>query len=190
MSLFFTSDLHFGHKNILKYNRGEFDSVEDMEDALISRINDTASKNDILYILGDVSFYSGNQKANALYLLARLNPKLRLVMGNHDKGLKSFYAESGLFETVNDGSEEFSIKHNGKKEYLHLSHFPMMHWSRQGYGSVHLYGHLHGHDSGPKGRCMDIGADTNNLYPYHLDDILNRMLKVEIYDPRQGGGHA
>jgi calcineurin-like phosphoesterase family protein len=81
-NIFFTSDLHIGHKNILKYNRHEFSTIEDMEIEMVSRWNSKVGKDDIVYILGDVSFTSLER---TLFVLSQLNGEKHLILGNHVK---------------------------------------------------------------------------------------------------------
>ena len=50
---YYTSDLHFGHKNIIKYEDRPFSSIEEMDEALIDKWNKKVKKNDEVYILGD-----------------------------------------------------------------------------------------------------------------------------------------
>ena len=78
---FYTSDLHFGHKNIIKYENRPFNSVEEMDEELIRRWNNKVGKNDEVYILGDFAFASG-RRVNEL--LDRLNGRKYLLRGNHD----------------------------------------------------------------------------------------------------------
>jgi calcineurin-like phosphoesterase family protein len=78
---FFTSDHHFGHKNILEYEKQHrpFASVEEMNEALIDKWNSVVTRNDIVYYLGDFCFGREN-----IAIADRLNGKKRLILGNHD----------------------------------------------------------------------------------------------------------
>ena len=76
-----TSDLHFGHKNIIRYSKRPFKDVEDMNEQLIQRWNDRVSPDDIVFNLGDFAFLKPEQIAK---ILSRLNGKQYFVMGNHD----------------------------------------------------------------------------------------------------------
>jgi len=69
--IFFTSDEHYDHKNILKYQKRPFDTVEKMNEELIKRHNEMIAHNDTVYHIGDFSFcnpdkilkqLNGNQK--------------------------------------------------------------------------------------------------------------------------------
>jgi len=79
LNIFFTSDTHFGHKNILKYCNRPFVNVEEMDEVMIERWNGRIGKNDSVYHLGDFSF-SSNPKT----YFERLNGKKILIIGNHD----------------------------------------------------------------------------------------------------------
>ncbi|MCF1193337.1 metallophosphoesterase, partial [Mangrovimonas sp. AS39] len=81
IEVWFTSDLHLGHKNILVYEKEArpFETVEEMNETLISNWNNTVRTSDIVFCLGDFAFGRSN-----VDLAARLNGRKRLVMGNHD----------------------------------------------------------------------------------------------------------
>ena len=53
-SKFYISDLHLGHKNILAFDNRPFFSLEEMTETIISNWNSVVSKNDSVYVLGDM----------------------------------------------------------------------------------------------------------------------------------------
>lgn len=112
--IFFSSDHHFFHKNIIKYENRPFGSVEEMNRVMIENWNSVVKPEDIVYYLGDFAFCSKQWIAK---LLSQLNGKKILIKGNHDKGT-SWYKENG-FESVHD-TLEIKI---GKHKVL-LSHYP------------------------------------------------------------------
>lgn len=59
--IYFTSDLHFGHRNVIRFDNRPFSSVEEMDAALIERWNQKVSNEDAVYVLGDLSWH-GDQK--------------------------------------------------------------------------------------------------------------------------------
>lgn len=77
----FTSDTHFGHKNILEYEKEArpFETVEEMNETLIDNWNKTVRPKDIIYHLGDFAFGRVN-----IGIADRLNGRKRIIMGNHD----------------------------------------------------------------------------------------------------------
>ena len=78
--IFFTADTHFGHTNILKLCNRPFDSIEEMNEAMISNWNDRVKGTDTVYIVGDMFF----RCEDAETVLKRLRGKKRLIVGNHD----------------------------------------------------------------------------------------------------------
>ena len=130
--IFFTSDLHFNHKNIIKYCNRPYENIEDMNLDIIKRWNNVVSKEDIVWCLGDVAF--GN-KTHAIELVKSLNGRKRLIMGNHDHWKISVYLEMG-FEIVSP----CPIIWGGK--YI-LSHVPYPNLPE---GYINIYGHIHNHE--------------------------------------------
>jgi calcineurin-like phosphoesterase family protein len=185
MATFLTSDTHFFHKNILKYQPEDrpFKDVDDMHVELIGRWNEVVGPNDTVYHLGDVGFAKPSKVASMLSLM---NGKIELVIGNHDKGLLKDKDFRARFERVDSYRE---IKHNGT--HIVLCHYPILSWNRCHHGSLHFYGHTHG--SIPhvaEGWSMDVGVDTNKCYPYNLDELIEylanvrEMKGIEKFDPR------
>ena len=88
MSTWYSSDHHFGHDNILKFedenrrdSRGNrFKSVSHMDEYLIEKWNETVSPGDTVYCLGDMSFKQTVLEA----VIPRLHGEKILVVGNHD----------------------------------------------------------------------------------------------------------
>src|SRR5579863_1697262 len=77
----FISDTHFGHKNILEYEKDArpFSTIKEMNEVIIERWNHTVNRNDIVFHLGDFAFGRHN-----ISIAERLNGKKKLIMGNHD----------------------------------------------------------------------------------------------------------
>lgn len=89
---FFTSDQHFGHANILKYQAEErlnehglqFSTVEQMDDYLVDQWNAVVAENDLVYCLGDFC-YDFQQMCDVMPFL---NGEKFLITGNHDPFFK------------------------------------------------------------------------------------------------------
>lgn len=58
--IFYTSDLHFCHSNIIKLCNRPFNNVDEMNSVLVSKWNERVNKNDIVYILGDIGYPKNN----------------------------------------------------------------------------------------------------------------------------------
>lgn len=198
-NIWFTSDTHYGHKNIVRgttswgaFEKGSshqsvrnFDTLEEHNETLIQKFNDLVKPDDILYHLGDWSF---GGKENIQNFRNRLHCKnIHLIFGNHDQHIEPLSSPyRGCFSSV-QYVKQFSIKLDSGKQGFFLSHYSHQVWNQSHHGVIHLFGHSHGSIKG-LGKSMDVGVDTNNLYPYHIDEILERMKDVEpaIVDHHNG----
>jgi calcineurin-like phosphoesterase family protein len=151
---FFTSDTHFGHKNIIKYSNRPFKDVDDMNWQIVNNWNKTVSPDDVVYHLGDVALGPWTEWDN---ILTRLNGYKILVVGNHDrifkgekKGMQDRFATlyAKWFDEVHDNH---SVSIEGTQ--VNLSHFPYDGDSHDGDrftqfrleddGTILVHGHTH-----------------------------------------------
>ena len=86
--IYFTSDLHFGHSNIMKFHPcfRPFSSVEAMDSALIRHWNERVNPCDTVYNIGDISFHKDMQTSISIF--SKLNGKHVLVLGNKGEAIK------------------------------------------------------------------------------------------------------
>lgn len=170
---FFTSDLHFGHNNILKYENRPFKDINEMDIQLIRNWNAVVGKNDEVYILGDVSFHKDSHKT--LNILRKLNGRKYLILGNHDKNIIKDSKLREQFEWVQDYSK---ITIDGVK--VVMFHFPIQVWDERHHNAIHLYGHIHS-NVGKHTMEYDIpnsynvGVDVNNYTPVSFEEILRKL---------------
>ena len=80
--IYFTSDHHFGHKNIIKFSKRPFKGVDEMDEMLIQKWNEKIKPEDDVYHLGDVGLSSFGKLSK---ILEKLNGKIYLINGNHEK---------------------------------------------------------------------------------------------------------
>ena len=191
MSNFITSDLHLGHKRIREFcpeSRGQFQSVEEMNEAIINNINSVVTDNDTLYILGDIAF---NSPLIACDFLKQMNGEKVIVWGNHDRKLRQsteFESQKRLMGVRSH--QDYISKHfevDGVKHGVVMMHFPIYSFEGIRFGAAHFHGHLHSardkrNTFGPTVRAMDIGADGNFLTPYNIDDLLREM-STRVFSP-------
>ena len=172
MKIYVTSDLHFGHKNIIKYENRPFNKIEEMDKAIIDLWNETINDEDLIYILGDFSWYKG-EKTNEI--LKTLKGNKILIIGNHDENfLKDKKFNRNLFKEICYYKE---LKINKTK--IILFHYPIIDWNGKNNGSIHLYGHVH----------TMINKDTeymNNLQKEYNCfnvgiDVHKRLVKLEEF---------
>lgn len=158
--IFYISDTHFGHSGIIRYDNRPFMTVEEMDETIIQRWNDVVSDADMVYVLGDFSWY---KEEETLKILDRLSGHKVLIKGNHDR-ISPRVARK--FMRVCDYLE---IKDNGQK--VILSHYPMPFWNGQFRNTIHLYGHVH--NSHQWNICEHLRLELRQL-----QDIPMRMYNV------------
>lgn len=168
--IYFTSDLHLGHENVLRFHHRPFADVQEMNRVLITNYNAVVRPEDTVYILGDLAYKISVQDANAL--IAKLNGKKYLIRGNHDKNY-----DVSLFEEICDYKDVAACA-----RHFALMHYPIMSWKQMHRGSIHLHGHIHseGTDYNQENknngiRRYDVGVDANNYYPVSIEKILEFM---------------
>src|SRR5258706_2853956 len=175
MTIFFTADTHFGHKNIIKLCNRPFNDVDEMNREMISRWNSKVTKNDIIYHLGDFSFGGWNFASS---IFQQLHGSTMVLQGNHDDWYRN--ATNINVHTIPNLSEINipELKIDGHEHKIVLCHYPMRSWNKSFHGSWHLFGHVHG-TLEPYGLSFDCGVDTNNFYPYSLNDVKDKMIILQ-----------
>ena len=79
--IFFTSDTHFTHNNIIKFCNRPFKDVEEMNQTLVDNWNKVVGPTDIIYHLGDFCF-AGSAEWHSI--IGQLNGRIHLILGNHE----------------------------------------------------------------------------------------------------------
>lgn len=168
MTIWFTSDTHFGHANIIRFCNRPFDNIEEMNEALIRNWNECVQPNDDVYHLGDFSFERKPENT-----ARRLNGNKHLIKGNHDKRhhLKLI---APFFNWIKD---VYELKVD-KKIRVWLSHYAHRRWPKSHHGTIHLYGHSHG-ELEDFGKSTDVGVDAWDYRPVSLETIVKMMEKRE-----------
>ena len=136
MAVYFISDLHFGHKNILTYDNRPFKTIEEHDKALIENWNNVVSCDDEVYILGDISWHNATK---TIEIVKSLNGIKHLIVGNHDKNLIKNKEFNSLFAEITNYKELYLSNSKG----IVLCHYPIPCFNHHYYGWYHLYGHVH-----------------------------------------------
>lgn len=177
--IWFTSDTHFGHANVLRFCDRPWESIEQMNKALVDNINARVAPSDTLYHLGDFSFKMPVEAARELRGKIRCRD-IHWVPGNHDKDW-SQPAVAGTF-VVEPPITTLKLE-NGRK--VVMCHYPIMDWPGLGHGSIHLHGHIHAtkayNEWNRSLRLLryDVGVDANDYAPVSIDEILRFFEGVE-----------
>lgn len=149
--IYFTSDSHFCHKNILDFEDRPYKSVEEMTKDMIRIWNEQVSDNDIVYHLGDLCLGSFEQTVE---ILESLNGKINLIKGNHD--FSKHYKHISKMGLLNEYHEVgTTIKYN--KQQMWLTHYPFEIGLRPRKWSVS--GHIHSSKSTYDNQ-INVGVDS------------------------------
>ena len=179
MATFFTSDLHFGHQNIISYTGRPYSSVDEMNHDLIERYNFLVLPSDTVYFLGDVCM---GKLDESLECIALLNGTKVLIPGNHDRMFRAQgtkyrntvqrYLDAGFSEVLSDQvTDTFSFGRatlchfppEGESQATHEDRYQDYQPSMPPHGAL-LHGHLHGHYA-KRGRLIDVGVDAQGGFP-------------------------
>lgn len=177
--IWFTSDTHLGHENIIRLCNRPFASVQEMDATIIGNINDLVKPDDTLYILGDFAHRCGRDEILA-YRQRIACEDVRLVLGNHDScpdvfGKVKPYVELRPKEYADMLREGMSRK--GLPMFV-LMHYPIIEWNGFYHDSIHLHGHIHADHlynvrcRNERQRRYDVGVDANDFKPVSMDEIL------------------
>lgn len=177
MNTWITSDLHFGHKNIMNFcpdSRSRFrNDVDYMNEAMVREWNDLIEPSDLVYILGDVAFLPAQKAAETVN---RLNGTKILVEGNHDRKALNDPTFRKCFKEVH---KYLDINYDGTK--VVMFHYPIAEWDQMHRGAVHFHGHLHGGESGMEEfRCRDMGMDATGMIAITMEDAIKDAIKGKI----------
>ena len=171
-NVWFISDTHFGHKNIIKYDNRPFTDVEDMDKAMIDNWNSVVKNGDLVYHLGDFAFYRDQKQVEAV--LAQLKGQKYLIEGNHDH--KQVRRAKGWTNVLD--YYELKVDMGGsRKQLICLFHYPMMTWNTAHHESWHLHGHCHGTLKAPETTRMDVGVPCIDYTPISLEAVADIMSK-------------
>jgi calcineurin-like phosphoesterase family protein len=168
--LFFASDHHFGHKNIIKYADRPFNSVQEMNDVMIERHNEVVGPDDVCVFGGDIGFAPTAICNNHL---ARMNGYKIFIVGNHDfeksRKVKAYDVDEGhLFWEVPGLNEEFGLV---------FTHYPLDNMPKDVIG---LHGHIHEKMS-PNPQHLNLCVEHIDYRPVPLREVI-RLAKMRFIE--------
>lgn len=168
--VWFTSDTHFGHKNIIRYCKRPFDSIESMNAELIKRWNAMVAPDDVVYHLGDFSTKLRAEDAQAV--LSQLNGTKTLIYGNHDSHWsKTKWLRLGFDEVY----DYLTVEIDGRK--IGMVHDPALFVADSNF-NLGLCGHVHTrwktHIFGNL-PIVNVGVDMWGYYPIDIQQILEYL---------------
>ena len=187
--IWFTSDTHYSHTNIIKYCARPYATIEEMNEDLVNRWNSVIGPDDHVYHLGDFAFGSVD-KWNWCLEPGRLNGHIHLILGNHDP--ERIFRVGTNIERFDEICFQKVLIIEGWTVYL--NHFPFASFSNNfDHKVIQLLGHIH---SGPTGiGCVmlngntlqwnqyDVGVDNNNYTPISWAEVKAKM-NLDEYENR------
>ena len=179
--IYFTADLHLGHKNVVQLCHRPFSTAEEMDEALISRWNDRVGKKDTVYIVGDLLW---DKKQVAAYL-SRLQGQKILITGNHDAQWLKAPGAADFFQQI---LPYLQLRTEGRS--LTLCHYPLLEWagSRPDDGKhmgYLIHGHIHNridplYDSlFRRPHALNAGVDINHYRPVTFEELLENNMRFK-----------
>lgn len=180
MTVFFLSDLHFFHENIIKLENRPFENLEHMHTVMIERWNSVVTRRDTAYCVGDFTgVQMGISKQKEVDKVIRaLNGQKHLVFGNHDGNATR---KSTLWATA-EAAKEIKVDIGlPSRQKIYLHHYACRVWPSQGRGAWCLHGHSHGNLKDIGGKTLDVGAPIHNYTPVSLDWVIEYMRERLVY---------
>lgn len=180
--IYFTSDLHLGHKNIVDLCKRPFADVDAMDAVLIDNWNRKVKKNDIVYLTGDVVW----DKKKVAYYMEQLSGKKILVAGNHDstwikrEECQKYFEEVVLY---------LEVHLNGHP--ITMCHYPMLEWkssreeSKRKLGYL-IHGHIHNRIADEyrqlflQFNALNAGVDVNDFAPVTFDELVENNFQFKL----------
>lgn len=167
--IYFTSDNHWGHENVIRFCGRPFDSVEEMDETMVKLWNERVRGNDNVYVIGDMFF----RRQDPENILKRLKGKKHLVIGNHDASWLKKVDASKYFQSISNYLETS----DGQRSLV-LCHYPQVSW-KHAMRSYMIHGHIHNDtraDFWPllrtRERVLNAGVDINGFRPVTFDELI------------------
>jgi len=169
---YISSDWHLDHQKAIEYNKRPFADLVEQINYFVKSL-EALPPGSTMFLLGDLFVYDKKERVRNVLNLFPKHIDYVFILGNHDRGLAPVYKQYGRC------AEFLEVKYKTHK--LVLSHYPMYEWNRGQYGSLHCFGHCHGHFIHP-GRAMDVGWDAHTQILL-MDDVVRILLKKPIHQP-------
>ena len=184
MSVFFTSDTHFGHNREFLYAPRGFESIQEHDEEIIQRWNEVVGQEDTVYVLGDLML---NDNEHGMECLRRLNGHINILYGNHDTDIRKNLYATLPNATILDYATVIKIN----KYQFYLSHYPSYTSNLENDAPlsqhlINLYGHTHQKTNFFQDIpfMYHVGLDSHDCYPVCFEqiiiDIKNKISECQI----------
>lgn len=175
--IYFTSDQHFFHENIIKYCARPFKNAAEMNQTIIDNYCDVVTEKDEVYFLGDLTMCGPAQRDKVAKVMEKLPGIKHLILGNHDSFKPFIYHKIG-----------FSSVHTALKTTF--NHDNMAFWSTEFYmahdpawaqipETFWVCGHIHNNWKSQKTLkgtiIVNVGVDVWDFKPVSYDEMLKEL---------------
>ena len=177
LMIYYTADLHLNHQAVIRYCNRPFETVEEMNETIVSNWNKTVNKNDDVYIVGDVIF---KLKSDMPLYLDRMNGTKHLITGNHDKQTLKKKQFTEQFASI----DEYLVIDDQNRKVV-LFHYPIIEWDGCFRGAYHIYGHIHNSNNTANmvmktiPNAFNAGVDLNDFSPQTLSQLIERNTRPQ-----------
>ena len=168
--ILYTSDLHFGHTNVIRFDGRPFADRDEMDRVLIESWNARVQPDDTVYIVGDLCFRNSRQPE---WYLQQLKGHKILILGNHDWPI----LDNPKAKEYLDGIEKMLMIQDGGEKIV-LCHYPIAEWRGFFRGTWHVYGHIHNRKNESyqymrtKERALNAGCMINYYMPVSFKELV------------------
>ena len=178
-NIYFSSDTHFGHDRLFVFGERGFETIQEMNEAIVRNFNSVVDDDDDLYLLGDCVL---GDLETGLAMLRQLKGRIHIILGNHDtdRRVAAYEQMENVVEVV------LAKKIKYKKYHFYLSHYPTLTGNLEAESlrqvAINLFGHTHQKTNfyNDIPYMYHVGVDSHNCMPVLLDDIIEECkAKVE-----------
>ena len=185
--IYYISDIHFRDQKIFDKCKRPFNSLDEMEETIISNWNKKVKDEDIVYVLGDIG---KDDDTSTIDIFKKLKGHKHLIVGNHDHLMLEDIKNSKVFESI----KFIDLIMDGERKVC-ICHYPIMDWMEFNRQGVLVYGHIHNKTQKNGDAYGEIkeyyknksayncGVDVTNYKPVTLDEmiVLKEINKNEPY---------
>jgi calcineurin-like phosphoesterase family protein len=186
--VFYTSDLHIGHRNVQEMRSPYMETSGGWHDEVLADNWDTVvNKDDVVYVLGDLCLQGTRVTENALAWIKERPGRKHLIFGNHDVGHpginRQFAKWMPKYLNAFETAQSFIRKGIAHHRVL-MSHFPYAgdhtatdrygQWRLPDLGEWLLHGHVHSQEK-IRGKMIHVGVDAWEFAPVPQDEIVKLM---------------
>ena len=196
--IYFTSDMHYGHRRIIQFCQRPFQDIKEMGEALTAHWNERVRPQDIIFNLGDTIWFDGRHDTKRV--VSKLNGHKHFLLGNHcsvqqyelcDKDLVTIHQDiTRLRLQGRKGDPRFA---NQSLYEIVLCHYPLLCYSHSQAGAYMLFGHIHSRPGQPMmefghplifphQRYMDVGTDRHHYYPVSWWEVMKEIQEYPFWE--------